>query len=75
MMAYWFVLNQSVYANQRETKIAQIAKTLSGEPAHGGVVALSMEVERRELARQQAQLSAFIEKQYASLSDDVRLGQ
>ena len=75
LMAYWFVLNQSGYANQRETKIAQIAKTLSGEPAHGGVVALSMEVERRELARQQAQLSTYIEKQYASLSNDVRLGQ
>lgn len=73
LMAYWFVLSQSTYNSQQETKIAQIAKTLAGEAAHGGVVALSLEVERRDLDSQQVWFEKFIREHYQTYSNDVRL--
>ncbi|TPV62127.1 exosortase [Aestuariibacter sp. GS-14] len=74
LLAYWYVLEKTTFASQRDTKIAQIASTLAGEASHGGVVAVSVEVERRQLAAQQQRLSQFITDHYQQFSKDVRLG-
>lgn len=75
LLASWFVLTDATYANQRDTKIMQIAKTLAGEPAHGGLVIVAMNVDRRGFEDQQQWFVDYVNGQYTTLSEHTRLAQ
>lgn len=75
LLAHWYVLNNANYAGQRDTKISQIMKTLGGGLAHGAVVIMSMDVERRNFEEQKAWFEEQVNSNYKTLSDQTRLAE
>lgn len=73
LLAHWYVLSDKTFASRRNTKITQIMRTLSGEFAHGAVVIISMDVERRNIDQQQAWFVDQINADYDVLSSQVRV--
>lgn len=75
LLAHWFVLNNATYAGQRDTKINQIMKTLSGELAHGAVVIMSMDVERQNMEEQKSWFENQVNSHYQLLSEQTQLAE
>ena len=73
LIASWYVLGEQTFEGKQQTKLQQIVTTLGGEPAHGAVVIMSMEVERRFLASQQQWFIEKVAQEYPTLSQQSRL--
>lgn len=73
LIASWYVLADDTFAGKQQTKLQQIVTTLGGEPAHGAVVIMSMEVERRFLQVQQQWFMDKVSQSYSELTQQSRL--
>lgn len=73
LIASWYVLSDQTLAGKQQTKLQQIFSTLGGEPAHGAVVIMSMEVERRFLQAQQKWFIDKVSQSYPELTQQSRL--
>lgn len=73
LIASWYVLTNGTYATKQQTKLEQIASTLAGQQAHGAVVIMSMDVERRYLDEQEAWFVTEVNQDYQRLSEQTRL--
>ncbi len=73
LIASWYVLAEDTFAGKQQTKLQQIVTTLGGEPAHGAVVIMSMEVERRFLQAQQQWFMDKVSQSYPELTQQSRL--
>jgi exosortase A len=73
LIASWYVLDNASYASKQSTKFHQIATTLAGKPAHGGVVIVTMEVEQRLMQEQQQWFIDKVSKEYKALSEQAML--